>query len=84
MNQPSKEKLRNQYLNMRNNNSLDLSFFYEIYLLKTQTPPIDFNNFIFIFQMYFKIHGESILSLMDYVLSINKILDKNNKVIKFY
>jgi hypothetical protein len=79
----NKEQMRVDYLRMRNDNALYLDLFYEIYLQKNQKQNLDFNTFAHTFQIYMHSTGFSLLNDMDKHFDVVKVLDKDQRVIKW-
>lgn len=79
----NKEQMRVDYIRMRNDNALYLDLFYEIYLHKNQKQNLDFNTFAHTFQIYIHSTGYSVLNDMDRYFDVIKILDKDNRTLKW-
>lgn len=79
----NKEQMRVDYIRMRNDNALYFDLFYEIYLHKNQKQNLDFNTFAHTFQIYMHSTGYSVLNDMDRYFNVIKILDKDNRTLKW-
>jgi hypothetical protein len=82
----NKEEMRVDYIQMRNNNSIFIDLFYEIYVYKAQKNNfviLDFNTFANIFQMYVMNIDNDLMKRMDNYFNIIIISKKSGEIIKF-
>jgi hypothetical protein len=70
-----------KYIEMRNKNQYDISWFYEHYMDISKDKNMSLDKFNAIFQMS---NFDSILDHLDTKFKLDKLYDKNNKLIKCY
>jgi hypothetical protein len=70
---------REQYLEMRKNNSINLDLFFSYY--KDKGGEYDYNTFVHYFPMYFHPEQNKIMQDLDSIFSIIFLTDKENKLV---
>jgi hypothetical protein len=70
---------REQYLEMRKNNSINLDLFFSYY--KDKGGKYDYNTFVHYFPMYFHTEQNKIMQDLDSIFSIIFLTDKENKLV---
>jgi len=70
-----------KYIEMRNKNQYDITWFYNHYIESSQDRSMNFDRFSQVFRMS---NFDSILDHIDNKFKLDKLYDKDNKFIKCY
>jgi len=72
---------REQYLDMRKNNSINIGLMYNYYFSKCQKNPIHNSIFRQVFPMYFNSNSDAIMQKLDTEFNITLLMNKQGETI---
>jgi len=72
---------REQYLDMRKNNSINIGLMYNYYVSKCQKNPIHSSIFRQVFPMYFNSNSDAIMQKLDTEFNITLLMNKQGETI---